>query len=170
MTSPTRNDFLHASLAAYVAAWDSYLNNVVSEFINSTGNPMDVEFAAIHLRLKEFVNRALKKFNTPNSNNSRLLLINCTGYDPINDWKWSRANLNATETREYLDQILKVRHSFAHGSTIPSLPWTVTPSGRRQLNNRALVRIDKFLSHLVNVTDLGLLRHGRTNFPSKNLW
>lgn len=166
----TKNDFLHAALAAYVAAWDSYLNTVVKEFIDKTSSPLDVEYSGIHARYADFANRSLEKFNTPNSNNSRVLLIQCTGYDPIGDWIWQRANMNGLQVRDFLDQILKVRHSFAHGFPIPSYDWTVTPTGKRQLSASSIDKVRSFLTHLVSVTDKGLWGHGRAQFPSKHNW
>ncbi|WP_340117908.1 hypothetical protein [Pelagibius sp. 7325] len=165
-----KRGFLHASLAAYVASWDSYLNNVVREFCAGIRKPLDPEYSQVHGSLEVFVERSLKRFNTPNSNNSRVLLVDCTGYDPINDWKWPKAGLNATEARDFLDQILKVRHSFAHGFAIPSYDWTTTPSGDRRLDARSLKRIDAFLMHLAKATDMGLAEYARGVYPSAGIW
>lgn len=158
--------FFHASLAAHVAAWDSYLNNVVREFLEATRKPLDPEYSAAHAALEGFVERSLQRFNTPNAENSRTLLVDCTGYDPINDWNWPRGRLNATETRELLNQVLKVRHSFAHGFEIPGYEWTTTPSGQRRLTAKALERIEAFLLHLAKVSDRGLALHARSMYPS----
>jgi hypothetical protein len=165
-----KRGFLHASLAAYVAAWDAYLNNVVREFRVSTRKPLDGEYSSIHSDLEAFIEKSLKKFNTPNSNNSRILLMDCTGYDPINDWNWPRGRLNGTEARDFLDQILKVRHSFAHGLQIPLYDWTESPGGQRRLTVNSLERIEAFLKHLTTETDLGLRLHAHATYPSANIW
>jgi len=165
-----RRTFLHAALAAHVASWDSYLNSVIREFRQKTRRPLDAEYSIIHSNLEAFVDKSLLKFNTPNWENSRNILIECTGYDPINDWKWSRAGLTVTETQILLNQILKVRHSFAHGFPIPSFSWTTTPSGQHRVDARAVARIETFLSHLAKVTDLGLLTHMKITYPSCGIW
>ena len=165
-----RNDYLHAALAAYVASWDAYLNGVIREFIDNTRQPLDIDYATVHQRLSDFVDVALKRFNTPNWENSRNLLIACTGYDPINDWNWPRSSMNNTDTREYLNEILRVRHSFSHGFPIPAYSWTTTPLGKHQLNDAALSRIERFLSHLVTVTDKGLSFYGRVHYPNRSVW
>ncbi|WP_145682024.1 HEPN domain-containing protein [Azospirillum brasilense] len=165
-----KTNFLHAALAAYVAGWDAYLKQVTKEFVQKIYNPHDVEFASLHSILEPMTEQKLKKFNTPNWDNSRDLLISCTGYDPIADWVWRAAQFNRQQSQDFLNQILKVRHSFAHGFSIPTFQWTQTPSGKVQLNDRSLERVDRFLTHLVIATDIGLLKHGSHAFPSKTLW
>lgn len=162
-----KNDFLHASLAAYVANWDSYLNNVIREFVAVISNSLSPEYAATHGIVVGFVEKSLKKFNTPNWENSRNILIECTGFDPIAHWRWARSNMHV---QSYLNEILKVRHSFAHGLSIPSYKWTTTAGGRNQLNSSALLRIEKFLTHMVNATDRGLTAHGLATYPSRPFW
>ena len=165
-----RNDFLHAALASYVAGWDGYLNNVVTEFVQQTSNPLDIEYSSLHAGLEAFVKRSLKKFNTPNWENSRNMLVECTGYDPIGDWVWPRASMNGAATRIFLDEILRARHSFSHGFSLPAYSWTTTPKGKRQLNDGSLLRIERFVTHLVANTDKGLAGHARVNYPSRQVW
>lgn len=165
-----RNDLLRASLAAYVANWDSYINSVVREFVVATSNTLSPEYAAAHRTLSAFVEKSLKKFNTPNWENSRTLLIGCTGFDPIANWIWPRANMRSLDVQIYLNEILNVRHSFAHGFSIPSYPWTTTASGRNQLNSASVLRIEKFLTHMVKATDRGLSAHGHATYPSRSVW
>jgi hypothetical protein len=165
-----RNDLLHASLAAYVANWDSYVNSVVREFVSVISNTLSPEYAAAHGIMSGFVEKSLKKFNTPNWDNSRSLLIECTGFDPFADWIWPRAKMRSLDVQNYLNEILKVRHSFAHGLSIPSYSWTTTAGGRNQLNSTSLLRIEKFLTHMVKVTDRGLSAHGRATYPSRPVW
>ena len=170
ISAATKSDFLHAALAAYVAAWDAYLNGVVLEFRDKINDPLNVEYSGLHTRYSDFVSRSLERFNTPNSNNSRVLLVQCTGYDPIGDWVWTRAGMNGLQARTFLDEILKVRHSFAHGFSIPSYTWTVTPTGRRQLSGGSVEKARRFLRHIVLVTDAGLWAHGRSQYPTKHHW
>lgn len=162
--------FLHAALATYVAGWDSYLNQVTTEFVQKIANPGDTVYASLHSLVVPIIEQKLKKFNTANWENSREILINCTGYDPISDWTWRKAQFNRQQSQEFLNGILKVRHSFAHGFAIPTFTWTQTPTGRIQLNDHALLRIERFFMHLVSATDKGLLAHGSQNFPGRTFW
>ncbi|MEH2169888.1 MAG: hypothetical protein V7K41_25205 [Nostoc sp.] len=100
----------------------------------------------MHLR-----ERSLKQFNTPNADNSRNLLFQYTGYDPINDWVWSKRSMNALVTRQMLNDILQVRHSFAHGFPIPAFSWTQTPTGKVRLTAKAIKDVDALLQYLVAV-------------------
>lgn len=78
--------------------------------------------------------------------------------------------MNGTQSREFLNEILKVRHSFAHGFEIPAYQWTTTPLGKHQLNDAALHRIERFLLHLVTATDKGLSNYGKSNYPDRSIW
>lgn len=162
--------FLHAALAKYVAGWDSYLNQVITEFVQRIANPTDADYVSLYSLITPIIDQKLKKFNTPNWENSRELLISCTGYDPISDWTWRQAQLNRQQSQDFLNGILKVRHSFAHGFAIPTFTWTQTPTGRIQLSDQALHRIERFLTHLASATDTGLVVHGTLSFPGRMFW
>ena len=148
--------YYHSALATFVAGWEAYIEELVRNFFDITANPLDPLFHAVHSIAKNAAERALKQFNTPNSDNSRNLLVQYTGYDPINDWVWSRRSMNALATRQMLNDILQVRHSFAHGFPIPACSWTQTPTGKVRLTARAIKDVDALLQYLVAVTDLGM--------------
>ncbi len=67
--------YYHASLAASVATWDAYINNIVREFFNVTSDPSISKFHILHTVAKSIAEKALKKFNTPNWENTRNLLV-----------------------------------------------------------------------------------------------
>ncbi len=121
--------YYHASLAASVATWDAYINNIVRDFFEVTFDPSISKFHSLHTVAKSIAEKALKKFNTPNWENTRNLLFQHTGYDPINDWIWLNHNMGVQQVKERLNQILKVRHSFAHGFAVPAFSWTQTNAG-----------------------------------------
>jgi hypothetical protein len=70
----------------FVAGWEAYLEELVRNFFDITANSLDSKFSAIHSIAKNAADRSLKQFNTPNADNARNLLIQNTGYDPVNDW------------------------------------------------------------------------------------
>jgi hypothetical protein len=151
--------YYHAALAAYVAAWDAYINNLVRNFYDAIDTTSNQRFQAIYTISKQAADRALDRFNTPNAENTRNLLQQYTGYDPIGDWVWTRKRMVGVDVRERLNEILRVRHSFAHGFPMPAYDWTQSRSGRVRLTSEAIRDTEAFLKNLVNVTDIGMKTH-----------
>lgn len=145
----------HASLAASVAAWETYLTEIVRLFFLEVAAPHDIRFQSLHSIAREEAERKLARFHTPNWENARDLLIMCTGYDPLNDWTWLPANLGAQQVRELLNEILRVRHSFAHGFPMPSYRWNRSSTGQVRLDVQGLRRVESLFSHLVQQSDRG---------------
>ncbi|MGK7877331.1 MAG: HEPN domain-containing protein [Xenococcaceae cyanobacterium] len=162
--------YYHSALAAFVAAWDAYINELVRYFFDATADPLDPKFNAVHSIAKATAERALERFNTPNWDNTRNLLIQNTGYDPIGDWVWTARSMNGVAVRLRLNEILRVRHSFAHGFSIPAYSWTQSPTGKVRLTAKAIKDVDAFFQHLVNVTDLGMKQYIQTNYGIVVLW
>ena len=162
--------FYHASLTAYVAAWNAYINDLVSEFYNLISDPSNQKYDAVYIIAQQAAENALTRFNTPNWENTRDILRRYTGYDPINDWSSSQGNMNLEQVRERLTEILKVRHSFAHGSNIPAYVWTQSPSGNVRLTSKAIQDADAFFKRLVKVTDNGMKSHIESTYSLTNIW
>lgn len=75
---------MHAALAILVAAWEAYLEKLVIEAQSKILDPSQKKYSAVLGVLMSLTNSDVKKFNTPDAENSRKLLISHTGYDPIN--------------------------------------------------------------------------------------
>ena len=156
---------LHASWAMLVAAWEAYLERLIREVQQIITDPSQAKLSAVLALLKLISEKEIKRFNTPNSENSRNLLYQHTGYDPINDWQWTTRGLTGIQTRTRLDEILRVRHSFAHGFPIPSdIVWVKNRNTQGNLTVLTLNSVDAFLSHMVKVTDQGMANHLITVF------
>jgi hypothetical protein len=162
--------YYHAALAAYVAAWDAYINNLVRDFYDAIADPLDTKFHAIYTVAQQLAERSLNRFNTPNWENTRNLLILGTKYDPIHDWIWARSGMGVVDVRHRLNQILRVRHSFAHGFGMPAYSWNQSPSGRVRLTSNALQNIEAFFKHLVYVTDRGMKLHIESTYGISTGW
>jgi hypothetical protein len=146
----------HAALASIVAAWDAYLKDLVRDFFTETANPRDPGFHAIHEVARLASENRTKRFNTPNWESARDFLALSTGFDCIHFCVWPARSMNATLVRERLNEIVKVRHSFAHGSAIPSYPWIRTPTGNVRLNMTVLKQVEAFFNNLAQRTDNGM--------------
>lgn len=151
---------LHAALAMLVAAWEAYLERLVRESQQAVADSTNTKLSVALSLLAGLTEKEVKRFNTPNAENSRTLLFAHTGYDAINDWQWVVGGLNGIQTRNRLDEILQIRHSFAHGYAIPTnISWAMNRNLPGTLNVSTLRSVDRFLSHLVHETDRGMARH-----------
>ncbi len=162
--------YYHAALAAYVAAWNAYISNLVRDFYDVIGDPSNSKFDAIQTLAKRAAESTLTRFNTPNSENTRNLLIQCTGYDPIDNWVWSHRGMAGLQVRARLNEILRVRHSFAHGFDMPDYDWTRSPSGKIRLTSKAIQDTEAFFKNLVKVTDRGMETHIESTYGLANIW
>ncbi len=162
--------YYHAALAAYVAAWNAYIGNLVRNFYDVIADPLNPKFDAIHILAKHTAENALTRFNTPNWENTRNILVQYTGYDPIGDWGWTQRRMSSTQVRERLNEILRVRHSFAHGFDMPAYVWTQSPSGQARLTSKAIQATEAFFKNLVKVTDRGMKSHIESIYGLPSIW
>jgi hypothetical protein len=162
---------LHAALAMFVAAWEAYLERLVRETQALIADPLNPRLSATLALLTKLSEAELKKFNTPNSDNSRNLLIEFTGYDPINDWVLPGMGLSGIQTRARVDEILKLRHSFAHGFAIPTnIQWVKSRNSPGVLSVGSLQLVDGVLTKTMQITDKGMANHLLSVFGIEVSW
>ena len=157
--------YYHAALTAYVAGWNAYIKNLVRAFYDVIPNS-----SPIYAIARQAAERLTERFNTPNWENTQKFLEQCTGSDPINDWVWSRRGMSGLQVRVRLNEILRVRHSFAHGFDIPTYDWTRSPSGKVRLTSKAIQEVEAFFKNLVKVTDNGMKVHIESTYELSNIW
>jgi hypothetical protein len=161
-----RQVFYHACLAMDVASWDGYINNVILEYhskVGDVGNPSLLNYRISHGLL---IKRRLEKFNTPNFDNTRTLIIECTGYDPVSIWSWPQRSMIWQAVQVRLNEILKIRHSFAHGLSFPTYNWLPQKNGQCYLNKKTVTEVEKLLVHLAISLDVGLKTHMSSQYGS----
>lgn len=151
--------YLHAALAVYVAFWELYVKSLVDLFFVESNDPIDVRFSSAMSYLKAEMVIAKGRLNTPNSNNARDFIYRFTGYDPIGDWIWPQHSMSGPAVRDRLDEILKLRHSFAHGFAMPSFGWNTSSSGIPRLTNSIITDVEGFFVNIVSRTDRGMKNH-----------
>lgn len=159
-----------AAFVAEVAGWNAYIGNLVGCFYQIIANPTDAQYQSVHTLANGSAERNLRRFNTPNSDNTRTLLVECTGYDPWPDWNWPAARLSPLEMRQRLDEVLKVRHSLAHGSPMPGYDWTQSPSGVARLDLQSVRWTQAFFRRLVEATDNGLTIYISRSYGIRTFW
>lgn len=168
--SQQRRLHYHAALAMYVAAWQAYLESVSREFLLDISDPLDIRFSAMRALLSDKIEAELKRFNTPNWQNSRNLLIGATGYDPINDWSWPRRNLGGVAFRGLIDEIIQVRHSFAHGYPMPAYSWNSDSRGHPRLALETIGLAKSAFVQIVSTTDHGLSQQISGTYGAGKAW
>lgn len=156
---------LHSYLTGVVAAWDAYIKAVIIEYMALIADPNDLRYSQLHGQISRMIESTLRKSNTPNFENSRNIFINLISYDPIGDCVWTDRGLSAVATRDRLNEILQVRHSFAHGFPIPSFGWNRTQSGQVRLSKSVIDDCLAFFRFIVSKYDRGIsnclrLNHG----------
>lgn len=154
--------YYHAALTAHVAAWNAYIKNLVGDFYDVISDPSDLKFRAIYAIARGRAENALTRFNTPRAEDTRNILVQYTGYDPINTLLWGQ--------REKLNNIVAVRHSFAHGFDIPSNTWTQSLNRQGQLTNWGIHETKDFFENLVKVIDQGMKAHIKSTYGLANIW
>ncbi|WP_370638374.1 HEPN domain-containing protein [Aurantimonas sp. VKM B-3413] len=126
---PERQVFYHASISMDVAAWDSYINSVVTEFNSRIGGISNPSLLRYRANIQLTITKRLDKFNTPNFDNTRTLVVECTGFDPVSSWAWPARNMIWQAVQIRLNEILRIRHSFAHGFSLPNYSWLPQKGG-----------------------------------------
>jgi len=167
--SHDKSILLHSALAFNVSSWDAYVNNIIKEFFIKVQDPTNYKYTKIHELAQSNAEISLQHFNTPNHENARNIFLRCTGYDPYPDWIWKKKGWNSLQTREFLNEILKVRHSFAHGFAMPHFDWNTNSAGNSQLTCDILRNIEAFFKNLAKNTDRGLKKYIIFNF-NVNPW
>jgi hypothetical protein len=162
--------YLHIALAIYVAGWEGYVERLVGAFFTETIDPLSTTFLNVHTLLSGLANKATEKFHTPSWQNSRNMLAEHTGYDPINDWTWAQRGMPGPQVRERLNEILKVRHSFAHGFSMPAYGWNTSATGEVRLTLHAIQETEAFIANLVSQTDTGMRQHIQVSYNRTLIW
>lgn len=155
-----RETLLHAALASSVGAWEAYLEGLCHDYMTEMADPLNSMYSHMSSTVWALASPLIKRFNTPNYDNSRALLVNVTGLDPINFWSWPNGPQgSAIQAKSRLDEILQVRHSFAHGFPVPNLAWTVSASGGTRLTAGATRDAFSLFGKLVTTTDREMAAH-----------
>lgn len=171
LSDDVRQVHYHSHLAACVAAWETYVESIVLEFLDRSSRPLDPAFSELRTLLRDCAVNANKKFNTPNWNNSRDHIIKHTGFDPINSWSTAHHGSNSISSKNFLNDILLVRHSFAHGFPLPSsVPWLTAGGSQKLLCVKNLKEVESFLKSLTVATDSGLSTRLSSVFSVQVAW
>jgi len=111
-----------AVVVACVSAWEAYIEELVRESLDvlrPAAPPLGLWPA-----LNATVRGQLGRFNTPNTDNIRLLISDALGLQDIQlSWAWQ--NCTSAQAVQRLANIMTLRHQIAHG--VHPRPAVVTP-------------------------------------------
>lgn len=161
---------LHAALASFVSAWEAYVESICAEIldeISTIANPQTLAVLSI-LRLE--ANNNINKFNTPNFENSRNLILRFTGFDPYNYMTMSSLGLSAQQSQTRLNEILRLRHAFAHGVSIPNLPWITRYGVQSRLSKKNVAIAGSSINDLVKSIDSAASNYLRATYGLTTSW
>ena len=111
---------LSAAVAHGVGCWEGYLEAVLREFVSKTRIQAHRRAWTLIVQFEALVDKAASELNTPSWDKCRDLILNITGMDVYPSWIWNAKFSNQTDTKAFFDGVLRVRHSFAHGFSIPN--------------------------------------------------
>jgi hypothetical protein len=109
-----------------VSAWEAYIEELVRESINAFRPPAPP--LGLWPALNATVRGQLGRFNTPNTENVRMLISDAIGLQDIQThWTWRRCTSNQAVQR--LAVAMKLRHEIAHG--VKPRPFVATDYASR---------------------------------------
>lgn len=168
-------DAIHrAGVVMMAAAWETYIETVLREAPDAIATDAGVSGGispspptptwarhAFALRRAE-IERQIKRFNAPDTRNTRDLLVGSLEFDPRSHWNW-RAGPRQWDSREMqtrLDAWMTIRHSVAHGAALPTdIVWLRDPKGMPSLTLKLLRECKRFFEHLAQQTDAAFADH-----------
>jgi hypothetical protein len=161
---------LHASLAAYVSGWEIFVESITLEFLDKQITVSSAKASLFAKVLRDEASRTIARFNTLNFNESRDLILRFTGFDPLSVMNSSRLAMTSTQVQTRLNEILKVRHSFAHGHALPPLAWLTRYAHQSRLSKRAVRSVEALLGDLSENIDRGLAAYAATTIGGPAIW
>lgn len=119
---------LKAAVANAVGCWEGYVEGVLREFVSKVRVQAHRRSWTLIAQYEALVDKMAADLNTPNWDKARDLTITVTGMDPYPSWIWAPRFSNQNDTKNFLDGVLKVRHAFAHGFSVPNdVPGLIVP-------------------------------------------
>lgn len=101
-----------AIVVACVSAWEAYIEELVRESLDALRPPSPP--LGVWPALNATIRGQLGRFNTPNTENVRMLISDATGLQDIQT-AWSWQNCTAPQAAQRLAEAMKLRHRIAHG-------------------------------------------------------
>lgn len=146
---------LQAAIACSVGCWEGYIENALKEFVSKTKLGIRRPWQLI-AQFEYIVEKITAELNTPSWDKVRETMLTVAGIDPNPAWTFTPFFQNQQTTKDFFDGIMKVRHSFAHGFSVPhGIPGVVTPG---MLDQNYAITALSCIAYMAHKTDK-LLEH-----------
>jgi hypothetical protein len=111
-----------AVIVLTVAAWQAYVEDLAHGILETVHPAAGAQGYGLWQLIKASTDSAVGRFNTPNAENTRLVLSNL-GFDPQPHWNWGTGSAAVTPViaAQRINEWLRVRHSIAHGDDLPAV-------------------------------------------------
>ena len=164
-----------AGVVFSVASWQSYVTNVTIEAYNkidlqirSPENDVPPWVSNIFNTNRASLEREILRFNTPNADKVREFFTNTLNFSPDRNWNIktkSNRKWKANDISAIINFWLKVRHSIAHGSSLPDDTRNGPGKNKKfSLTHQSLLDCRDFFDFLANITDDDITSHMKEKF------
>ena len=141
---------------ACVSAWEAYIEELVRQSLDAIKPPAPP--LGLWVPLNATIRGQLGRFNTPNTENVRLLMSDALGLPNVNRvWAWRNCTNQQAERR--LKSVLDLRHEITHG---------VKP--RPAVSNHYATSLPLFFERLALCTDAAVRDHLATTLGVADPW
>ena len=151
---------MKASIAHAVGSWEGYIEAVLKEFVAKTRINANRRGWALIAQFEIVVDKMASELNTPSWEKVRDLIIWITGVDPYVSWVFPPTFTTQQDSKEFFEGVMKVRHAFAHGFSVPTDIRALATPG--MLDNAYVNLAFTFIDDMANKTDM-LLEHELAN-------
>jgi hypothetical protein len=131
------------------SSWEAYIEELVRECLNLLRPPAPP--LGLWPALNATVRGQLGRFNTPNAENTRMLISDAIGLPDIQlAWTWQ--NCTSSQAVQRLSDAMSLRHQIAHGvNPRPVVATTYATQLREFFRRLGTCTDDAVRAHLVNV-------------------
>lgn len=147
---------MKAAIANSVGCWEGYVEAVLKEFVAKTRINANRRGWALITQFEVMVDKVTSELNTPSWEKVRELLISITGIDPYTSWIFRPTFSNQQDSKEFFDGVMKVRHAFAHGFSVPVDIKALVTKGK--IDTSYVTQAFDFIEFIASETD-SLLEH-----------
>lgn len=134
-----------AGLVMALTAWETYVEDRLIEGAKAKLSVVSGSFVGEFVSKR--LNDELKRFNTPNADNTKKVFLEYLGVDVVPGWKWD--NMEPDQVKKTLNGWISKRGEAVHRSK----PVNLGPPLPHLIKREDLEKVIRFIKLLVHATD-----------------